>query len=291
MRVLILGGDGMLGHRLLHDLSANHQVSVTLRRDLAVYAEFGLFTPENSYDRVDARDPMRFVDVLGAARPEVVINAIGIVKQREAAHDVVQSLVINALLPHRLASLCRVAGARLIHLSTDCVFVGDRGGYTEEDTPDALDLYGQTKHLGEVEGEGCISLRTSIIGLELHRKKSLIEWYLGQTGRFHGFTGAIFTGLTTWELSRVIRMLIERFPELHGIFQVVSEPISKHDLLRRLTNLLGRRDITVVPDSGFQCDRSLRGDRFTAATGYQAPSWDEMLRELAEAIAEREGAK
>ena len=290
MRVLILGGDGMLGHRLLEELSNDHEVAVTLRQDLKAYGGFGLFCAENSYDRTEARDTQRLVDVLAAARPQVVVNAIGIVKQREASRDVVQSLELNALLPHRLARLCQATGARLIHISTDCVFAGDRGGYREDDMADALDLYGQTKHLGEVDEPGCLTLRTSIIGLELSRKKSLIEWYLAQSGTISGYTQAVFSGLTTWELARVIRMVIERHPALHGIFQVVSQRISKYELLRRLTETLRRQDVSVLPDESFHCDRSLLGDRFAAATGYQAPSWDEMLGELAEAIVERDGA-
>ena len=290
MRVLILGGDGMLGHRLFAELSSGHQVAVTLRQDLEAYGRFGLFDAGNSYDRTEARDTQRLIDVLAAVRPQVVINAVGIVKQREASRDVVQSLELNALLPHRLARLCQAVGARLIHISTDCVFAGDRGGYREEDVADALDLYGQTKHLGELDEPGCLTLRTSIIGLELSRKRSLIEWYLAQSGTISGYTQAIFSGLTTWELARVVRMLIERHAALHGVFQVVSRPISKYELLRRLTETLGRRDISVQPDDSFQCDRSLVGDRFAAATGYQAPSWDEMLAELAEAVAERNGA-
>jgi dTDP-4-dehydrorhamnose reductase len=291
MRILILGGDGMLGHRLLRELGDDHEVTATLRRDMEDYASFGLFHAGNSIDRVDARDLPKLVEVFAAVRPDLVVNAVGIVKQRDASRDVVQSLELNALLPHRLARLCQGAGARLVHVSTDCVFAGDRGGYAEDDVPDALDLYGQTKRLGEVSEPGCLTLRTSIVGLELHRRRSLVEWFLAQSGPVPGYTGALFTGVTTAELSRVVRMVAERFPGLHGVYQVASEPISKYDLLSRLTALLGRTDVRVEADAGVRVDRTLRGDRFAEATGYRPPPWDDMLRELAAEVAERQGTR
>ena len=287
MRVLILGGDGMLGHRLMLDLSKGHEVQVTLRRDLEDYRGYGIFTAANSLPGIDARNTMLLLETICDVRPDVVVNAVGIVKQRRASTDVVRSLEINALLPHRLAMICKTVGARLIHISTDCVFAGDRGNYVEDDVPDAVDLYGRSKQLGEVDEEGSITLRTSIIGLELSRRRSLIEWYLQQSGRIEGFTGAIYSGLTTLELSRVIRMIMQDFPELHGVYNVVGEPISKHDLLEKLTGFLKRSDLEIAENHEFKCDRSMIGDRFAAATGYKAPGWDTLLSELADTIEKR----
>jgi dTDP-4-dehydrorhamnose reductase len=287
MRVLILGGDGMLGHRLMLELSRNHTVICTLRRELADYSQFGLFTKANSLTGVDARDTGRLLDAVRTARPDVVVNAIGIVKQQPTSSDVLQSLEINAVLPHRLAALCQEHNIRLIHISTDCVFAGDRGNYGEDDVADATDTYGRTKHLGEVGGDNCITLRTSMIGLELHRKRSLVEWYLAQSGTIRGFAHAIYSGLTTPELSRVIDMLIARFPALSGVYQVVAEPISKYDLLTDFNVLLDRQDLTILKDEVFFCDRSMKGDRFRAATGYVAPAWPVMLAELAADVRQR----
>ncbi len=287
MRVLILGGDGMLGHRLMLELSRKHDVVCTLRRDLVDYRQFEIFTEQNSLTGIDARDTERLLDAIRTVQPDVVVNAIGIVKQQPTSSDVLQSLEINAVLPHRLAAACQQAGIRLIHISTDCVFAGDRGDYDETDIADAVDTYGRTKHLGEVSGDNCITLRTSMIGLELHRKRSLIEWYLAQSGTIHGFARAIYSGLTTPELSRVIDMLITRFPELSGVYQVVSDPISKFDLLSNLNTMLARQDLVITRDEEFFCDRSMRGDLFKAATGYQAPTWHAMLAELADAIRQR----
>ena len=291
MRILILGGDGMLGHRLLMHLQDRHETKVTLRRELAAYERYGLFTLENSYWSVEAKDTERLLEVMGDFRPEAVVNAVGIVKQRGAAKEAIPSLEINALLPHRLALLCRAAGARLVHLSTDCVFSGRKGNYTEDDIPDAEDLYGRTKLLGEVTDAGCITLRTSIIGLELSRRTGLIEWFLAQRGEIRGFTKAIYTGLTTAEMSHVIERVLVEHPHLSGVWQVASEPINKYDLLVRFSEVLGRDDVHIVPDDTVSIDRSLLPVAFERATGYSAPGWNEMLKELGAEVRQRQGEK
>ena len=292
MRVLILGGDGMLGHRLLAHLQKNHETKVTLHRDLAAYEPYGLFTRDNSYAGVEAQDADRMLEVVADFRPEAVVNTVGIVKQRGAAKEAIPSLEINALLPHRLALLCKAVGVRLVHVSTDCVFSGrKKGGYTEEDVPDPLDLYGRTKLLGEVSEPGCITLRTSIIGLELSRRTGLIEWFLSQSGEIRGFTKAIYTGLTTAEMSRVIERVLVEHQALSGVWQVASEPINKHDLLVRFSEVLGRDDVSIVPDNSVRIDRSLSAVAFEKATGYHAPGWNEMLEELGAEVRQRQGEK
>jgi dTDP-4-dehydrorhamnose reductase len=287
MRILLLGGDGMLGHQVLRCLSDGHEVRVTLRQTLDAYRAFNLFSGGNAIDLVDARDARRVDQVIRAFAPQAVVNCIGIVKQRHQAKAAIPSLEINSLLPHRVLETCADIGARLIHFSTDCVFSGRGSAYREGDEPDPLDLYGRTKLLGEVEDAPGLTLRTSIIGLELSRKTGLIEWFLAQRGTIRGFQRAIYTGLTTLEMARLVRRLIERHPDLHGVWHVASEPITKYDLLVRLSAKLGRSDVTILPDVDFVCDRSLNAERFAAATGYVAPGWEEMLTELAEAIERR----
>lgn len=288
MRILILGGDGMLGHRLLMHLQQNHETKVTLRRDLSAYEQYGLFTPENSYTGVEVGDRERLLEVAGDFRPEAVVNAVGIIKQRGAAKEAIPSLEINSLLPHRLAVLCKAIGARLVHVSTDCVFSGRKGNYTEEDIADAEDLYGRSKLLGEVAEPGSVTLRTSIIGLELARKGSLIEWFLAQKGEIRGFTKAIYTGLTTAEMSRVIERVLVDHPDLSGVWQVASAPINKYDLLVRFAEILGRDDLNITPDDSVEIDRSLVPAAFERATGYSAPGWDGMLEELGAEVRERQ---
>jgi len=287
VRILILGGDGMLGHQLLLAWRHRHDLRVTLRRDIAAYADYGLFDSENSYGNVDACHFEEIERVVKAFDPEAVINAVGIIKQRSESLDAVPSIEINALLPQRLSVLCRDRNIRLVHLSTDCVFSGRGGMYTETDLPDAVDMYGRSKLLGEVSGASAITLRTSIIGLELARKQSLIEWFLAQKGTIRGFRKAIYSGFTTMEMARIIEGLLLEYKQIFGLWHVASQPISKYDLLQKLSVHLGRGDIIIEPDDDFFCDRSLNSDRFRRKTGYVSPTWESMLKELAEKIQER----
>jgi dTDP-4-dehydrorhamnose reductase len=281
VRILVLGGDGMLGHQLVRTLSRFHDVRTTLRRPLAEYGQPDLFSRQNTVDGLDAGDWPRLAEAIRKSAPETVVNAIGIVKQRKDAISPIPSLEINALLPHRLAELCGALGARLIHFSTDCVFSGRKGAYRETDEPDPQDLYGRSKLLGEVGYAPGLTLRTSIIGRELARKTGLVEWFLAQRGPVRGFRRAIYSGLTTIEMSRLVARLATEHADLHGVWHVASRPITKYELLVALATKLGRTDVEIVPDDEFVCDRSMRSEPFEAATGYQPPTWDAMLTELA----------
>lgn len=283
MRILILGGDGMLGHQLLKSLAPRHELKVTLRQDMSAYASYNLFDSSNAYTGIDVRSPERLTEVMADFRPQAVINAVGIVKQRPTAKESIPSLEINALLPHRLSVLCRVAGARLVHLSTDCIFSGKKGNYQETDFSDAEDLYGKTKFLGEVHDEHCLTLRTSIIGRELARNKSLLEWFLAQTGTIKGFTNAIYTGFTTLEIARIIEDMVVNHPEAFGVYQVSSNPINKYELLLLFREKLGHQ-IEILPDDSFHCDRSLDSTRFRRDFNYVPPTWETMIEELREQI-------
>ncbi len=274
----------MLGHQLLKSWQQRHEVCVTLRGSLSAYSQYGLFHPDNSFANVDACDTERVLEVMGEFRPEAVVNCVGVIKQRSAAKQSLPSITINSLLPHRLKLICAAAGARLVHLSTDCVFNGRRGNYRQSDHADAEDLYGLSKYLGEVGEAPGITIRSSIIGLELSRKQSLLEWFLAQRGTIKGFTNAIYSGVTTAEMARVIEYVLTAEPDLHGVWQVASEPINKYELLCRLSAVLGRRDVSIVPDETFHCDRSLDGSDFAARTGYRVSDWDRMLQELADQI-------
>lgn len=281
MRILVLGGDGMLGHQLLKSWRGRHDVRVTLRRELAAYESFSLFTGVNAAAGIDARSTERLAMVIAEFRPDAVVNAVGIVKQRPEGAAVIPCLELNALLPHRLAELCRAANVRLVHMSTDCIFSGRKGDYSERDAPDADDLYGRTKLLGEVTEPGCITLRTSIIGRELSRKTGLLEWFLSQRGgTVKGFRNAIFSGFTTIELGRIIERVLTQFPTANGLYHASAAAISKHDLLQKINAALGL-GITIQPDDDFRCDRSLDSSRFRHEFGYSPPSWDEMVAELA----------
>jgi dTDP-4-dehydrorhamnose reductase len=283
MRILILGGDGMMGHQLLKYLQPRHDVRVTVRQDLTAYKEFSLFSTENTYDGIDMRSLDRLVEVMADFRPQAVVNGVGIVKQRHTAKESIPSLEINALLPHRLAVLCKAIGARLIHLSTDCVFSGKQGNYRECDPSDAEDLYGKSKFLGEVHDSHCLTLRTSIVGRELTRKKSLFEWFLAQSGSVRGFTRAIYSGFTTIEMSRIIERMLLAYPAASGVYHVSSEPISKYALLLLFRDKLGNV-AEIIPDDTFTCDRSLDSSRFRTEFAYAPPTWQLMVEELTHGI-------
>lgn len=280
MKVLVLGGDGMLGHELFFSLRERHETRVTLRQPLAAYGAHGLFNAQNAVPQIDVRAPGGIEQVLEDFRPQAVVNAVGIVKQRPESEDALISIEVNSLTPHRLAVACHAIGARLVHLSTDCVFSGRRGRYSETDLPDPPDVYGRSKLLGEVSGEGALTLRTSMIGLGLYRKTSLVDWFLAQKGRVQGYRNAIFSGLTTRELARVIGMLIEKHPQASGLYHVAAQPISKLDLLSKLRERLGLA-IEIVPADEPRIDRSLDGTRFRRVFAYTPPTWDAMLDELA----------
>lgn len=279
--VLVLGATGMLGHALCRALNDRYETWAAARSEYARYSRHGIFDPKRFISGTDAFDFGSVVRAFAIARPQVAVNCIGIVKQLPAANDPVSALTVNALFPHHLADLCQAAGTRLIHISSDCVFSGRKGNYTEDDPSDAEDLYGQTKYLGELRRENCLTLRTSIIGRELASANGLVEWFLSQEGgTVEGYARAMYSGLTTPELADVITNLIEKHRDLSGLFQVSGETISKFELLLLLRDAYGL-DVTIRETDHIRLDRTLSSVRFRSETGYHPPSWPEMVRRLA----------
>lgn len=218
---------------------------------------------------------------LAGIRSDFIVNCVGIIKQRPQASDAGASIAINALLPHQLAAWARIWGGRVIHFSTDCVFSGVRGSYTEKDPSDAQDLYGRSKFLGEVAAENALVLRTSMIGREITEHRSLLEWFLAQKGcRVHGHRRVIYSGITTNHLADLVTAIIRDYPELFGLFQVASTPISKYELLCLLRDAYSA-DIAIEPDDREISDRSMCGDKLQRAIGYMAPSWPDLVQQLA----------
>lgn len=281
-KVLILGVSGMLGNAVfrLFEQSKGFAVTGSLRSEKNLQQ----FKPElHDYleTGVDVENIDSLVRLFARVKPDVVINCIGLVKQLADAQDPLVALPINALLPHRLVHLCEAVGARLIHMSTDCVFSGDKGMYIETDLSDAKDLYGRSKYLGEVDSPHAITLRTSIIGHELSGSHSLVGWFLAQHSGVKGFRRAIFSGLPTVELARVIRDYVIPHPELHGLYHVSAEPINKYDLLTLIAKEYGK-SIDITADDNLVVDRSLNSSRFQEATGYQPQPWPELVRRMHE---------
>lgn len=281
MKILILGAGGMLGHQLCRTLSARFDIWATLRAEPSKIERYGFIPQERIIGQVDVQDITSLRRALDTVKPDAVINGIGIVKQRDEARQAVPSVHVNALFPHQLADLCAESGTRVLQISTDCVFSGIRGNYTEIDNPDPVDLYGRTKLLGELNRPGALTLRTSIIGWQLNSSSSLLGWFASQRGApIKGYRHAIYSGFSTSVLSTLIGDIIETRKDLTGLYHVASVPISKYDLLIRLQEALGWKDITINSDEHFFCDRSLISTRFTMTTGWISPSWDDMIAGL-----------
>jgi dTDP-4-dehydrorhamnose reductase len=288
VNLLVLGGDGMLGHQLLHEWQERHRVAATFHQPIAAYDGVLDLTRVRAFGGVEARDVAAFVAIVREVKPDAVINGIGIVKQRAEAKAAIPSIEINALLPHRLAEVCQEHGARFVHISTDCVFSGRAGNYRETDVPDPVDLYGRSKLLGEVGYAPGLTLRTSIIGLELSRCTGLVEWFLAACGTIRGFRRAIYSGFTTHAMAALIEHVLTSRPDLSGLWHVASAPITKYNLLTQLAAALGRTDVDIVPDDDFACDRSLSADAFAREVGYPAPAWRDMIAGLADEIRARD---
>lgn len=281
MKVLVLGVTGMLGNAVFQVFSADagYETWGTLRSGTAL-RHFPQLAHARLLTGVEVLDQDSLVAALLKARPDVVINCIGLIKQLADARDPLTALPINAMLPHRLARLCKLGGARLIHVSTDCVFSGRRGMYLESDLSDAEDLYGKSKYIGELHDlPHAITLRTSIIGHELGSNHALVDWFLSQRDCVKGFTKAIFSGLPTVELARVMKDFVVPHRELNGLYHVAAAPIDKFSLLGLVAAQYGRQ-IAICPDDALVIDRSLDGSRFGKATGYVAPAWPELIRRM-----------
>src|SRR5690606_26656327 len=271
MKILILGASGMLGSTMFRWLSSDpsYEVWGSLRSDRSLR-----HLPEILHQRlvtnVEALDADALTSLFNEIRPDAVVNCVGVIKQVAVANDPLVVLPINAMLPHRLARICALAGARLIQISTDCVFSGRKGQYREEDVSDAEDLYGKSKYIGELHDlPHAVTLRTSIIGHELESATSLVDWFLAQNGRVLGYSKAVFSGLPTVELARVLKEFVLPRPDLHGLYHVAAEPIAKLDLLRLIAAQYGK-SIDIEPDDAVVIDRSLNGERFRRATDYVA---------------------
>ncbi len=277
-RILVLGASGMLGNAMFRVLSEDrHNDVFATARSTSIRTNFETSIAEKILTGIDVENLDLLTKVFADLKPDVVVNCIGIVKQLSASNDPLVVLPINAMLPHRLARLSGLVGARFIHISTDCVFNGARGNYVETDESNAEDLYGRSKYIGEVSYSNSITLRTSIIGRELSGKNGLIDWFLSQSGSVRGYTKAIFSGLPTVELSRVVRDIVLNRPELSGLFHVASHPVSKFELLCIVRDVYGKQ-IEIVPDPSVSIDRSLNAGLFQRITGYQSPTWPQLVR-------------
>lgn len=281
MRVLILGVTGMLGNAVFKVFAGDpqHDVWGTLRSETG-RRFFADADHARLIGRVDVLDQDNLVAVMNRIRPEIVINGVGVIKQLAIANDPLIVLPINAMFPHRLAALCNLLGSRLIQLSSDCVYSGRKGNYQESDPSDAEDLYGKSKFIGELHDYShAITLRTSGIGHELNSNHGLLDWFLSQRGSVKGYAKAVYSGLPSVELARVVKDFVLQHPELKGLYHVSAKPVAKLDLLKLVAKVYCK-DINIVSDDSLMIDRSLNSERFTRATGYIAPEWPELISRM-----------
>lgn len=280
--MLVLGSSGLIGSTVLRVLSESKDLEVFGSiRDEGVKR----FFPEPISNRliagIDVEHSNALISVLDQVQPAVVINCAGLTRHKSEAEDPLVAVPINALMPHRLARQCKLVGARMIHVSTDCVFSGERGSYVETDFADACDVYGKSKALGEVTYAHTVTLRTSTIGHEFRTKHGLLEWFLSQHGSCKGYRRAIFSGLPTVVFAKVVRDMVLPRPELSGLYHVAAQAINKFELLSRIAKVYGKK-IEIEPDDRLVIDRSLNADRFCKATGFVAPDWDSLINTMHE---------
>lgn len=282
MQILVLGASGMLGHQACRVLSGSNEVHAALRcaDDIGIYQQT-FFRNCILHDRFDALNNEQFTALISHLRPDVVLNCIGVVKQVTHTHDPVMLIRINALLPHLVARTCTEVGSKLIQVSTDCVFSGKSGHYTEGDLPDPVDMYGRTKLLGEVSHSPHLTIRTSVFGRQLNGKYGLLEWFLSHKDRqVQGYRQAYFSGLTTRALCEIIKKILDRAFDITGTYHVAGASISKFELLSLINDRLSLGSV-VNPDDSLVCDRSLDSRHFLQATGIAIPSYDSMIGQLA----------
>ncbi|MBK8467137.1 MAG: SDR family oxidoreductase [Chloracidobacterium sp.] len=281
MRVLIFGASGMLGHKLYQQLSTDFEVFATIRLGFDSISKFGFFDRKSIVENINVLDIESIRSAIENTKPDIVINAVGVVKQLPASEDVINTLSVNSVCPKRLAVLSSEYHFRLITLSTDCVFDGKKGNYVETDNPDANDLYGISKFLGEQTGDNCLTIRTSIIGRELTTGHSVVEWFLSNRGKnVTGYVNAIYSGFPTIVLAKIVSDIVTKHPELNGVYHVSSDPINKFELLG-LLNKYYQANVVIEPFEDFVIDRSLNSLSFRKATDFSPLSWEKMIEQMA----------
>jgi len=280
MKILVLGASGMFGNTIYRFLSSKKEwATFGTVRSATYIKQFPQAISNKLIPDCDVVNGNNLNQVMTEVNPDIIINCIGVIKQITDANEPEKMHEINALLPHKLSKISAEIGARLIHISTDCVFSGSKGNYIESDLPDAEDPYGKSKLFGEVSDKHCITLRTSMIGHEMNTKNSLVEWFLSQNDSCQGYTRAIFSGFPTITLAELIADIIIPIEELYGIYHVASEPISKFNLLKLISDVYDKK-IELIPNSELVIDRSLSADKFQKITGYKAPEWPSMIEAM-----------
>lgn len=282
MRILILGGNGMIGHKMYQFISKNYQDTwVSLRHNLSSYSYSEIYNSEKVIDKIDLSNFKLLLNQLNLINPDVIINACGITIRRGIDALKSNSIILNSALPHFLNEWVVSNKKRLIHFSTDCVFSGKKGDYLDNDIKDAIDLYGLTKSMGEViDSKFTITLRGSMIGRELENKTELLEWFLNQKNKvINGFTNVIYSGITTVRMAEIVLKIINEYPNLSGIYNISSEPISKFDLLKTWNDNFSI-NATIEIDKNYSSNKNLISDKLFKTIELEQPIWDDLINQL-----------
>jgi dTDP-4-dehydrorhamnose reductase len=282
MRILILGGNGMIGHKMYQMISKVHMDTwVTLRNDITTYIYSNIYNNEKVIGNIDLSDFKKLLHTLNEIKPDIILNACGITIRRGVEEVKSNTILINSVLPHILNEWVSLNNKRLIHFSTDCVFSGKKGDYLDTDIKDAYDLYGSTKSLGEiVDSKFAITLRGSMIGRELENKTELFEWFLQQSNnKIKGFSEVIYAGITTVKMAEIVLRLINFYPNLSGIYNISSKPISKYDLLKMCNEHFEINSI-IEMDNSYKSNKNLISDKFFIEIGIEKPNWIDLIRQL-----------
>ncbi len=279
MRIIVLGGGGLIGHKLFEKLSERFSDVYCTLHSARSHA---LFSSDRVYENIDVQDFFALTNLLNGIGADVVLNCVGITKRKPEIDDLPYAISVNSLFPHRLARWAEESKARVIHFSTDCVFDGVLGNYTEESPTTGNDIYGKTKALGELRYPHALTLRSSFIGRELTGKSELLEWCLASRGlAVNGFKKAFYSGVSTHTMARVVGDIIEHHPKINGLKQLATkQPISKLDLLR-LANDIFDLKMTITEDSSFETQPTLDGSALRTEMNLELPNWNTMMSELA----------
>lgn len=281
MKILILGGNGMIGHKMYQVLSKEYPDTwVLFKKKTDQVAFYEIFNKDKIIDNFDLVHFDKLNIILDKLIPDVIINAAGITIRRGINDDRYRSIMINSALPHFLDNWTKINNKRLIHFSTDCVFTGKNGFYSESSVTDAEDTYGKTKALGEVFSTNSLTLRGSMIGRELENKTELLEWFLSQKETtVKGFTNVIYSGITTFRMAKFVKQIINDFPSMHGIYNVSSDSITKYELIN-LFNASFNKGNSIYPDDTYVSNKDLVSTNFYNETGFIKPNWNELVSEL-----------
>jgi len=282
MRIFIFGINGMIGHKIWFEANLKWKKNVfgSKRIQNCKLENNGLEKPF-VFEIEDISDWGQVEKALVETKPDFIVNAVGVTTRKPEILNLEKALEVNSFFPRRLLKWAQTNNSRIIHLSTDCVFDGGVGQYSELSQPSAKDIYGKTKFLGEIEGSNALTLRFSCIGRELVSHTELLDWFLSQRGKtIKGYSGAMYSGLTSTVIAKEICRVIEKFPNLEGTYQLSSEPISKYDLLC-LAKTHFKLDVEIEKFDNYVSDKTLICDKYKKATGFQPASWDEMMKELA----------